>query len=361
MLSRPMLRVVSALAAGSLLSCASASVSKGRTSPSEEAGQADQQLRTIQLLCHDKAHYVLFEKVGVPFPEYPIDVALTKGHIWVLFRQRLVQLERKTERLEVQMYVSPLEEEWSQIDVDPVDETLWVAAQTSLSVYRSASAGKLTRVTLQAKVEGKGGFYGLRVGRDAIYAQPTCAETAVWRIDRSGKLLGTAFEAPPEEAQQEEEVLRPDEIPLRCSAVRLDRDADGRILAWTRDQETWEVDESGTWKPSDSPLLDPIADVSSAISLKGLDVGKETELWYFNSGYRGQLFFWKGQPVFLGSWTMRATGSDTLLYLPNARDPAIMPCQDAAVHHVATDARGYAAISHRFVVFGDFAEAPDLP
>lgn len=350
--------IASALAL-TLASCASAPSSQARAARPDEAAarQAELQLQSIPLLCHDRAHYVPFEKLSVPSPELPIDIALTKDHIWVLFRQRLVQLDRKVEKLAVQMYLSPLEEEWSQIDVDPVDETVWVAARTSFAVYRSASAGQLRRVELQTNVEGEGGFFGLLVGRDAIYAQPSCAEAAVWRIDRSGKLLGTAFKEPP----RVQEVLHIGEPAPHCTVVRLDRDVDGRILAWTRRHETWEVDGEGLWKPSDSHVLEPIADRSSVMSLKGLNLGKESEIWYSGSGYRGQLFFWKGQPVFLGGWASGPRGSDTMLYLPSAREPVIMPCQETGVLHVATDARGYAAITNRFVVFGDFAEAPDLP
>jgi hypothetical protein len=306
---------------------------------------------------------VSFDKLGVPSQEYPTDVALTRGSAWVLFPQRLVQLSRGGEHVEVRMHVAPLEERWVKIDVDPLDDSVWIASETTLDLYKVTSDGHMSTVKLQRKVEGMGGYSGLLVGRDAIYAQPTCAESAVWRLDRSGKLLGTALQAPKKaEGEARPEMLRAGQPGPNCYTVRLERDGDGRILAWDPSaRKTWQVDGQGAWTPSDSRLFAAVDDPSPSVALKAVDVGEKTEQWYFANGL-GSLFYWKGKPVFLRSRTMkeRAKGNDTVLYVPGDKE-LIMPCHGASLWDVTTDAAGYAAITDSFLVLGDTAKAPDLP
>ncbi|PYQ61642.1 MAG: hypothetical protein DMF53_14750 [Acidobacteria bacterium] len=199
---------------------------------------------------------------------------------------------------------------------------------------------------LQRKIEGQGGYSGLVVGRDAIYAQPTCAETAVWRLDRSGRLLGTSFNAPPKK-DDETQVVMPGRGPhSACYSVRLERDDQGHVLAWDRLKRTaYQVDDQGNWSPVQSPLFAHFKEYGSDMTLKGVDVGE--------------------QSVFVGNYTAkeRARGHDTVLYLPgeNASREVLMPCNGFAVRRVAADATGYSAVTDRFLILGDMASAPDLP
>ncbi len=340
------------------VSCASAPPAAAPAS----AKPAAPALRTVDLLCAEGARYVSFDKIGVPSGESPTGVALTRGNVWVLFPQRLVRIGRGGEHVDVAMRVSPVEERWVGIAVDPLDESVWIASENRLGLYKVSPDGSMSTVKLQHKVEGAGGFSGLIVGRDAIYVQPTCADQAVWRLDRSGKLLGTALEVPKRTESDEPVVMAAGGLQRNCSSVRLEREADGRIIAWdAKARVTWQVDEQGVWTRSDSPLFAAVGESSGTVSLKGLDIGEKSEQWYFANGL-GSLFYWKGKPVFVRSQTMkeRAKGNDTVLYVPGGQE-LIMPCHGSSLWNVTTDATGYAAITDRFLVLGEMAGAPDLP
>ncbi|HEY0556108.1 MAG TPA: hypothetical protein VGG20_17785 [Thermoanaerobaculia bacterium] len=360
--------LVSMSLALSLASCASAPPAAGPASVAKANSPTSKALetRSVNLLCHEGARAVRFDKAGVPSGERPVDVALNRKSIWVLFNSgRVLQLSRGGERLDVQMHFLPSQGDTGAIAVDPVDDSVWVVSQASLDLYRFAPEGQMSTVKLKRKVEGAGGFAGLILTRESIYAQPTCADSAVWRLDRSGKFLGTAFNAP---AKTESDlpviqVNGPGESP--CYSVRLERDAQGHVLAWDRlKKATYQVDDDGNWTPSESPLFAQLKAQSSGLNLKGVDVGERSEQWYF-TGAGGNLFYWKGQPVFLGSYTIKekTRGSDTVLNLPgeNGSREVIMTCRGFPVRRVATDATGYAALTGQFLVLGEMANAPDLP
>ena len=350
------------LLAVSFASCASAP--PAAQPPKPAAAPAAESVRTVDLLCNEGARYISFDKLGVPGQETPVDVALTRGSIWVLFPQRLLQIGRGAEHVDVRMQISPPGEVWAKLAVDPVDQSVWVASQSRPVLFKVTPDGQTMSIVKLPKVEGKGGFSGLQVARDAIYAQPTCADKAVWRLDRSGKVLATAFPAPLP-AQNELEELRPGRPGLNCFAMRLDQDAEGHLLAWNlKDRTTWQVDEQGVWTPSASHVFEHLPGEVSSLILKGVDVGEKSEHWYINTGV-GKLFFWKGKPVFLGTWAHRekSVGADTVLVLPDETGirEVLMTCHKTYVREVAIDATGYAAITDRFLVFGEMAGAPDLP
>jgi hypothetical protein len=348
----------------SLASCASAPpAATGTGNPSTPKAA---ETRSVNLLCHERARAVRFDKVGVPSGERPVDIALTRGSIWVLFNSgRVVQLSRGGERMEVQMHFLPGQGEIGAIAVDPLDDSVWVVSQASLDLYRFTPDGQMSTVKLKRKIEGSGGFAGLIIARDSIYAQPTCADSAVWRLDRSGKLLGTAFNAPAK-SESEPQVLQAESLTqTACYSVRLERDSQGHILAWDRAKKgTYQVDDAGNWTPSESRLFAQLDAQGSGLNLKGVNVGEQSEQWYFR-GASGNLFFWKGQPVFLGSYTIKekSRGNDTVLYLPaeSGSREVIMSCNGFPVRRVATDTAGYAALTERFLVVGDPASSPDLP
>jgi hypothetical protein len=287
---------------------------------------------------------------------------LTRGSIWVLFPERLVQIGRGGgDHVEVRMQLAPSGEIWAKLDVDPVDESVWVASQSRAVLFKVTPDGKTMSVVRLPKIEGKGGFSGLVVARDAVYAQPTCAEAAVWRVDRSGKVLGTAFPAP-KPADGEPEVLQPGRPRMDCFSMRLDRDAEGRLLAWNiRDRKTWQVDGQGAWTPSASHLFEHLSGDASSLTLREWPPSaSRSQNWSVDNGL-GKLFYWKGKPVLLGR--ERSPSGDTVLFLPDdaGMREILMGCHKAYVREVATDATGYAAITNRFLVLGELAGAPDLP
>jgi hypothetical protein len=77
----------------SLAACASAPPAAGP--PAKAPVPKSPGLRSINLLCHEGARAVFFDKVGVPAGERPIDVAITPGATWVLFDSgRVLQFQR---------------------------------------------------------------------------------------------------------------------------------------------------------------------------------------------------------------------------------------------------------------------------
>jgi hypothetical protein len=233
-----------------------------------------------------------------------------------------------------------------------------------VNLYQIKADGQMSTVKLQRKIEGEGGFSGLVVARDAIYAQPTCADTAVWRLDRSGRLLGTAFDAPADAAGNEDQVYQTGNKSLgACSTVRLERDEQGQILAWDRlKRAAYQVDDQGNWAPTQSRVFAHFQEMGPELGLKGVDVGEKSEQWYF-PGVGGNLFFWKGRPVFVGNYTIkeRGRGADTVLFLPGEGREVLMTCNGFAVRRVAADSTGYTAVTDRFLILGEMASAPDLP
>jgi hypothetical protein len=257
----------------------------------------------------------------------------------------------------------PVKAEVGALAVDPLDDSVWAVSHSSVNLYQITADGQMSTVKLQRKIEGKGGFSGLVVSRDAIYAQPTCADTAVWRLDRSGRLLGTAFNAPPKKDDEAEVVLPGAGPQSGCYSVRLERDDQGHVLAWDREKRTaYQVDDQGNWSPAESPLFAHFKEHGSDLTLKGVDIGEQSEQWYF-PGVGGNLFYWKGRPVFVGNFTIkeRSRGTDTVLYLPGEGREVIMTCNGFAVRRVAADGTGYSALTDRFLILGELAGAPDLP
>jgi hypothetical protein len=345
----------------SMTSCASAPPATQAAKPLTPQAAEE---RSINLLCHEGARALRFDKVGVPSGEQSIDIALTRGSIWVLFDSgRVLQLSRGNERMEAQMHFLPGRGDIGAIAVDPLDDSVWMVSQANLDLYHFSPQGEMSTVKLKRKVEGSGGFAGLILARDSIYAQPVCAESAVWRLDRTGKLLGTAFKAPEKTGNEPQVFKAGGSAEDRCYTVILERDSQGSILAWNgAEKKAYQVDGEGNWTPSESRLFAAFGE--QGLSLKGVNVGERSEQWYFKGAGRN-LFFWKGRPVFLGNNTIkeRSRGQDTVLYLPeeSGSREVIMPCNGFPVHRVATDAAGYAALTDQFLVLGDLAGAPDLP
>jgi hypothetical protein len=311
----------------------------------------------VSLICNAAAAQVSFRTIGVPDGERPLDVAVANGHIYVLFEPaRLLRLTPdEGGKVQTVMQVGRPDERWKAMDVDPTDGSVWLASEKFV-LLRISPDQRVTRVPLQ-RVAGSGGFHRLLVGSDAIYASPVCAEDGVWRIDRAGKVLSSAFPAPP---RQQGEPLEPGVT--ACSPVVLERDRDGHILAWdTRSGAVRQADGRGEWSAGDPA---PFSSLPNLRMVKGFDVGGRNEQWYLAGGAR-RLFYWKGKPVFLGPATFHpgSKANDTVLVVPQAggaRD-LVESCHGAVIWGIATSATEYAAFTTQAVVFGTFATAPDLP
>ncbi|HVT57580.1 MAG TPA: hypothetical protein VHR45_04195 [Thermoanaerobaculia bacterium] len=341
------------LPAAALLLCSCASSSPGGAPAARPEVKREAKPEAATHICHPKASFASFASLGVPESERAVDLVSTDDFDYLLFAPaRLVRLSRQQGQVKVEMVVGDSGAPWKALALDPVDGSVWVATAEFFLVHVSPSL-RMTKVPLQ-RVAGSGGFVRLVVARDAIYAAPTCADDAVWRIDRTGKILGSAFRVVRDSEQ-------PDTMAELCSGVRLDRDPDGNVVAWDwRQRQLHRVDEQGVWSKVDGGAF---AALPSPRVLKGVDVGSRNEQWYF-SGAAG-LFLWKGKPVFLGQGTIRnlGQGSDTVLLVPAAGGTRelLESCRGASLLRVATTANRYAALIHAGIVLGDLATAPDLP
>jgi hypothetical protein len=352
-----------ALAAG----CASAPASAPKAAPVVVVQPGPPR---ISLICQAKAAAARFEELGVPKGEKPVEVALGKDAVYVLFRPaRLLRITHKEGKMQAETAIGKPGEIWTAMDVDPLDGSVWLASDR-LSLLRISPEWKTRTVKIQ-RAQGSGGFQRLLVAPDAIYAAPACAEAAVWRIDRDGKVLGTSFPIASKPAAASDpassEPMRPEE--LSCSSVRLERDAGGRILAWDPDQKTLQrADDKGVWSTADSAeagFFQAVKDAQPNLTVaKGMAVGTRDEAWYATIGFVGDLFWWKGKPAFLGPVAHRTAGGvETLLFVSHGEGvkEVVENCYGAVIVAIATTPTQYAAVTWNVVILGDFATAPDLP
>ncbi|MFL6201370.1 MAG: hypothetical protein ACJ76J_19540 [Thermoanaerobaculia bacterium] len=309
----------------------------------------------VSLFCSPSARRVRFDAMGVPSDELPISVALDSRYAYVLFTSRLLRVPLEGSAVEPEMTIGRGQDLWIDMDLDPVDGSVWIA--TDKALLRHITPGWESR-KLDVRMEDEGGFDGIRVGRDAIYATPVCAKDAVWRLDRSGNLLGSAFALG--EIKIPDEPVHPME--LRCSKVRLERDAQGDIVAWDYGRrKVWRVDGQGSWSETDPGFFEGVSIHPS--TAKGVDLGTATEQWYV-AGRAHSLFYWKGRPVFLGNAASGgSTGTTTVLILPGKGSPrdALDECGGKMILSAATTAERYAAITGEELILGEMAGAPSLP
>lgn len=300
----------------------------------------------VSLFCTPSARTVRFDAMGVPSDELPVSVALDDRYAYVLFTSRLLRVPLDAATVEPEMTIGRSDDLWVAMDLDPVDGSVWIA--TDKAVLRRITPGWESE---KLEVKGEGGFDGIKVGRDAIYASSFCAKDAVWRLDRSGNVLGTAF--PIGEIKIPDEPVHPME--LRCSKVRLERDPEGGLLAWNyKDRTVFRADGQGGWTETDPGFFQGISIHPS--TAKGVDVGTETEQWYV-AGRAHSLFYWRGRPVFLGNHASGGKrGMATVLILPGKGD-ALDQCGGKMILSAATREERYAAITQEELILGETSVA----
>lgn len=312
------------------------------------------------LLCGQGAAFLSFEKLGVPKDARPVELVKIGPRIWILFEPaRLVRIDRHGEAADIGVRLGGEGEHWSSLALDPLDGSLWLAAEDRLVLWHYEAKGTLRTVPLQ-KVEGEGGFHDLAAGPSGLFVEPTAAQHAVWRIGRDGKVLSTDFPAPPIDPARLEPVAprasgAADEPGPNIGEVRFEHDADGAVLVWfTGKNEIYRADAAGHWAPVDPGIFS----TEPSETVRGVDVGTKNEHWFVNG--RGALFYWKGTPVFLGSHSMleRQGKTGTVFHFPGGRE-LFETCNGWFIVDVATDDSGYAALTNRGIVIGDFAAAPE--
>ena len=138
------------------------------------------------------------------------------------------------------------------MDVDPSDGSLWVVSLIRLELIHLIPGGR-SEVVRIPRLEGEGGFRDVLVDEEGIYVVPTCAEHALWKVDRKGKVLDRAFKREGEEIPL---TLRTEFTPEEgqgsvagCLPVSLARDLSGRITVFDGVDRTFYRHESGNWTP----------------------------------------------------------------------------------------------------------------
>jgi hypothetical protein len=259
---------------------------------STPASSAPPQPKPLALFCSTTANDVAFKSLKVPAGEEPVDVALTPRYVWVLFQPaRLLRFDRAAGPVHVETSLGPPGEVWTGIDADPVDGSIWSVSEEF--VFHNISPDLTVKtIPLKRQVQGKSGFARLLIAPDALYAAPICGDYGVWRIDRMGKVLGTAF--PIEHAK--DEVLDPDT--MECARAEIERDVEGRILARDKAGKVFRADPSGTWEPIETDLLR----AAHGQAVRATRFGKKGNPgeYYYAAGYLESLFLLKGRPVLLG-------------------------------------------------------------
>jgi hypothetical protein len=293
-------------------------------------------------LCATAPLDVALQKAGVPAGSQAIDVALSADKVSVLLAPARIVTFSRTDPKDVDMIVGGEKSPWRAIDRDPTDGSLWVASDESVSLLHITVAGE-RKIVPGPAVQGQGGLRQIRVARDAIYATPTSAQNAVWRMSRTGgKLLGQAF--PQENA---------DEVPDARDALRwniwLARDLDGNVMAFDLWKgEMYRAGDDGAWGPL--PERFPAHPLSSGRSLHGAQVGTSSESWYFTDDIRS-FFFTPAGPALLGSGVAGAhTRGSVLFRLKDGQiETATEQCTRTPLTTVVSDSLGFAAISGEIV------------
>jgi hypothetical protein len=212
-----------------------------------------------------------------------------------------------------------------------------VACDENVSLLRISETGE-KRVVAGPRTTGPGGFRQIRVAADAIYATPSGAESAVWRLSRAGKLLGQSF------PRKEKETVSGVEEKAR-GAFWLARDLRGNVVGFDLGSgQLYRADAGGGW----APLADgfPAFSTVDARTLRGQGVSTSWESWYFSNARNG-FFFLPGGPVVLGSLSagLRSRGSALLRVVDGRIETAIEDCAGSALVIVVSDSIGFAAVS----------------
>jgi len=285
-----------------------------------------------RLVCTvQEARRIPFADLGIPAGSRPIDVALGKGTVWVLFEPSLlVGIPRRVEAREaaavaelgeveeVAMVPGPAPDAWRSLAVD-WDGTLWLASPAGLWRMRP---GRRAEPVIAAKSSG---FKDVAAGRGAVWVAPVCSAAAVWKLDARGKVLATAL-PPPAVAGSPTG---------KCAAVDLERDWNGDVWALRpAGGEIFRLAFDGRWKPAGDALTVPLP-----------PAGEDLLAW----------FFWGPEALALGG-----TADDARLFRR-------MQGKVAEFHEdcgpgnplirVAGDARGWAALTGAWLLLGEHHQA----
>lgn len=267
----------------------------------------------------------LFADLGLPDNSRARDVALTRSTVWALFEPALlVGLPRQPpgapktgefeELDEIEMVYGAPGDAWETVSVSPRDGSLWLSSSQAGRLWRKPPLGRVRPVKVAKLAEG--GLHDALAAWDGIYLAPAaCGGNAVWRIDPTGKLLGTALPMPAGS----------------CPRVDLERDGGGQVYAFLPGTgEVFRLQGGDRWLPAgDTPAVPVPPD-----------------------GAFGTWFFWGVEPVALGP-----LGSEPALYrrTPEGTSAFQEDCGEGnRLLRAAGDRQGWAALTRDWLLLGEY-------
>ena len=284
-----------------------------------------------RLICTvQEARRISFAELGLPAGSRPVDLALGKGKVWILFepsllvgiprtastREPVAVAEYGQVEEEVDMVPGPRPDAWRSLAIDPWDGTLWLASPSGL--WRRRAGRRPEPVAVAGAPRG---FSGVVAGRNAVWVAPVCASNAVWKLDSKGKVLATALPQPAAAASG------------GCAGARLQRDWGGALLALLPEPGgeggLFRLAFDGSWKPAGEIPIPPAL-----------------HSW----------FFWGAEPLSLGASSPE--DPEPLLYRRvDGRAAAFHEdCGPGnALLRVDGDAKGWAALTREWLLIGEHA------
>jgi hypothetical protein len=347
---------------------APASAPAAATKP-KAAPPAEPQGPRVSLVCAPEARRIPFPVIGVEPYTQILDMALGPDRAWLLVDQsHVVEVGRQAEGATFRTIAGSPDARWAALDVDPKDGSLWVVSMERLELIHLIPGAK-SRVVTIPRLEGEGGFRDILVDDDAIYVVPTCAQDALWKLDRSGKLLERAFHRDDDEPLTLRKGFSKEESQgtlVGCVPVSLAHDPDGRVTVFDGVTRTFSRQESGAWTPF---LALPAPSADDELKQGGVRVsfpGTEEAIWTpmdTASGNARGFFFLDGAPLFQpGMAPLELKGNTGVFWLSYVRPSAqgLTPMYERCVTNnlsvnlVASDRQGYVSAMGNQLVLGSF-------
>ena len=292
-------------------------------------------IRISKQICGvEMGHTIDLAELSLPEGSRPVALALTKDTVWLLFEPALlVGVPRDTEAPEpvavpefgaveemADLISGPAGVTWSSLDVDPWDGSVWLASEATPGLWRKRPGRRPEAVRLQGTPAlRQGGFRGVLAGRGSVWLAPACADSSVWRLAPSGKLLGTALEGGSGD----------------CPAAVLERDWAGTVWALRPGSgELFRMGFDQGWQPAGADLAAPAPAPAGSEPVRS---------W----------FFWGAEPFgLLGS----GDGGEPLLvrHAANGAETFREDCGAGnALVDVAGDERGWAVLTRQWLRLAD--------
>jgi hypothetical protein len=332
---------------------------------------------TINLLCQETVRKIPFEGIGIPRYSQILDIALTPDRVWLLVSPtHLVELWRDPADMKFRTVTGREDAAWGALDVDPLDGSLWIVSSVRLELIHIVPDGTSRVVKIQ-RLEGQGGFRDVLVDESGIWVVPTCAENALWKIDRTGKVLQQEFRRAGTEPLTLRESFTPEESQgsiTGCIPVSLARDSAGRIALFDGASRSFYRREEEDWRP----FLELPEPAREALPSGGVRVdlpGTDQETWAPASGWSGDApaFFFAGDTPFFQPSVLAdlKTKGRRVYYIryersePAGVSTAFERCSDldsfVRVGTVASDPSGYVAAFGTSLLLGSFPDQSQEP